>query len=81
MFKFGFREWGESQAHKYYDELTAAMTHIQNNPSIGIACDYIKIGYRQHHVNHHVIFYRVSATSIRILRVLREEMNFKLHLQ
>lgn len=76
---YSFKNWGEAQADKYYDELSKAMNLIAENPHIGIACDYIRKGYRQLHVNRHMIFYRLTAKKIRIVRVLGENMNFPQH--
>ncbi len=53
---YSFDNWGEAQADKYYDDLSKAMGLIAENSNIGIACDYIREGYRQLHVNHHIIF-------------------------
>lgn len=71
---YSFKEHGEKQADKYYDELIIGMETIRDNPDIGVSCDYIRLGYRQYQVNKHFIFYRVSNTHIHIIRVLHEKM-------
>lgn len=78
---YSFRKWGEVQADKYFDELTNAINSIPENPHIGIACDYIREGYRQLHVNHHMVFYRITAEKIIIVRVLGESMDYKRHIR
>ena len=70
IWTYSFKEHGEKQADKYYDELSVAMESIESNPHIGVACDYIRSGYRQHQVNHHYIFYRLTDTKIHIVRIL-----------
>jgi len=77
---YSFREHGEEQADKYYDELIVGMKSIEINPYIGVACDYIRSGYRQYQINHHCIFYRLTDKRINIIRVLHEKMKFKEHL-
>ncbi len=80
IWRYSFKKHGENQADKYYDELIIGMEHIKNNPHIGVACDYIRSGYRQHKINRHFVFYRLSHTKIHIIRVLHEKMNFKKHI-
>jgi toxin ParE1/3/4 len=76
---YSFKNWGEKQADSYFDELHAAIALIAENPEIGFACNYIREGYRQYHINRHFVFYRITATKIHIVRVLHDSMNFKAH--
>lgn len=78
---YSFKNWGEKQADTYFDELNAAITLIAENSEIGFACDYIRKGYRQYHINRHFVFYYVTATKIHIVRVLHDSMNFQAFLQ
>lgn len=77
---YTFSEYGEAQADQYYDELIQAMERLSTNPSIGIPCDFIRLGYRQYHINKHCIFYRLGKDKIRVVRVLHQSMEFKKHL-
>ncbi len=77
---YSFKNWGEKQADKYFDELNEAFCLIAENPEIGFTCDYIREGYRQFHINCHFIFYRITPTKIHVVRVLHDSMNFKTHL-
>ncbi len=80
IWKYSFEGHGEKQADKYYGELAVGIEAIQDNPSIGVACDYIRAGYRQHQINHHCVFYRLTNQRITIIRVLHEKMKFNEHL-
>jgi len=80
IWKHSFKEHGEIQADKYFDELTLGMESIKNNPHIGVGCDYIRLGYRQIQINEHYIFYRLSDTKIHIIRVLHKKMKFNEHI-
>ena len=77
---YSFNNWGEEQADCYFDELNTAFALIAENPELGTACDYIREGYRQFHINRHSVFYRVTATKIHIVRVLHDSMNYTAHL-
>jgi toxin ParE1/3/4 len=77
---YSFKNWGEAQADCYFDELNAGFRLLVENPELGLACDYIYDGYRQFHINRHLVFYRVTASKIHIVRVLHESMNYRAHL-
>ena len=77
---YTFKNWGEKQADCYFDELNAAFELIAENPELGFACYYICDGYRQFHINHHLVFYRVTSSKIHIVRILHENMNYRSHL-
>jgi len=77
---YSFKNWGAEQADCYFDELNAAFVLIAENPELGFACDYIREGYRQFQINRHLVFYRATATKIRIVRVLHDSMNYTAHL-
>lgn len=53
---YSFNNWGDAQADCYFDELNAALALIAENPELGFACDYIREGYRQIHINRHLVF-------------------------
>lgn len=72
---YSFKEHGEKQADKYFDELISGMKTIQNNPEIGMPCDYIRLGYRQYQINQHFVFYRLDAKKINIIRILHQKMD------
>lgn len=78
---YSFNNWGEKQADAYFDQLNAAIALIAKNSEIGFACDYIRDGYRQYHINRHFVFYRVTTAKIHIVRVLHDSMSFKAYLQ
>lgn len=80
IWKYSFKKHGENQADKYFDELELGFQSIEENPHIGVACDYIRSGYRQLEVNEHYIFYRLSNTKIHIIRVLHKKMKLKKHI-
>ena len=74
---YSFQTWGEAQADKYHDELTNAFAAIAENPLIGISCEDVRQGYRKYHV--HLIFYRIAEDTLRIVRVLGEDMDYPQH--
>jgi len=74
IWQYSCKNYGVKQADIYHDGLIAGMEAIQDNPYIGVPCDYIRSGYRQYKINKHHIFYRLSKQKIHIVRVLHETM-------
>ncbi|MEW8026698.1 MAG: type II toxin-antitoxin system RelE/ParE family toxin [Candidatus Thiodiazotropha sp.] len=77
---YSYENFGIDQADKYFDDLESAMETIQDNPLIGVSCDYIRAGYRQYKVNEHYIFYHITKKTIHIVRVLHDTMQTRNHL-
>ena len=71
--------WGRTQRNKYLSMLDDCFHTIVRQPEIGIACDYIRPGYRKYHVGRHLIFYRQSTSHIDIIRILHDSMDIKSH--
>lgn len=76
---YSYENFGADQADKYFDDLESAMKTIRGNPMIGVACDYIREGYRQFKVNEHYIFYRITKKTVHIVRVLHDSMQSQNH--
>jgi toxin ParE1/3/4 len=77
---YSSKEWGEKKADKYLDDFGSPLEKILlKNPRIGIACNHIKVGYRQYRVNEHLIFYKLIFNKIYIIRVLHKNMKFEKH--
>lgn len=73
-------KWGREQRNMYLSMLDAAFDTIARRPEIGVACDYIRSGYRKYHVGRHLIFYCQNATHVVIVRILHDCMDVPSHL-
>ena len=72
------RKWGKEQRRIYLKQFDDAFHLLADTSDIGIACDYIKIGYRKFPVTSHIVFYRTfSGSRIEIVRVLHKRMDSK----
>jgi toxin ParE1/3/4 len=74
-----FKKWGENKAADYLRDLDAGIQGLISNPKIGKSRDYIRAGYRSVQINRHVIYYRLEAQTINIVRVLHERMSAENH--
>jgi len=67
-------QWGIEQAHRYTDTIIAACAALAEAPKSAPACDHIRSGYRRRDVERHVIYYRVTAYGIAVVRILHDRM-------
>jgi len=63
------------QAHRYIDNLIAVFADLTQSPRTAPACDYILPGYRRRSVERHMIYFRVTAYGIAIVRILHDRMD------
>jgi toxin ParE1/3/4 len=73
-------KWGVDQANRYTDILTASFTALAQSPKTAPACEQIRPGYRRLGVERHVIYFRVTAYGIAIIRILHDRMDAPRHL-
>ena len=78
---YSLGKWGITQTDQYVDRLDNAIKTIAANPDIGTACDGVREGYRKLHIREHYIFYRYSADTVFIIRVLGDDMDYQPILQ
>ena len=77
---YTYKKWGEAQADQYFDELDNGLKTLVQNPDIGKKRASIRDGYRSLQINRHVIFYKMAASTIQIVRVLHVRMDPERHL-
>jgi toxin ParE1/3/4 len=49
---------------------------VTENPRRGVACDEIRSGYRKLLAGSHILFFRVSANRVVVVRILHARMDF-----
>lgn len=74
------QQWGVEQANRYTDILTAAFAELAQSPKTAPACDKIRPGYRRCSVERHMIYFRITAYGIAIIRILHDRMDAPRHL-
>jgi toxin ParE1/3/4 len=75
IWRYGFETWGETQADHYLAELDAGMALLREHPALGKARDELRPGYRSLQINEHLVYYLVTPSVIRIVRVLHVRMD------
>lgn len=70
--------WSEKQADKYYELLISTFQQIAEEPDIGKEYPNISHEILGLSAGKHIIFYhKLNSTSIEIIRILHEQMNYK----
>jgi toxin ParE1/3/4 len=79
---WGYTEdrWGVAQAETYTRALWQRIETVAAQPSMGEDCSDIRTGYRKISCGSHVLFYRLTADGIDVVRILHERMDFERHI-
>jgi toxin ParE1/3/4 len=75
------QNWGREQRNIYLKQMDDTFYTLADSPSLGIASDYIKLGYRKFPQGGHIIYYREGTeVKIEIIRILHKSMDAELNL-
>jgi toxin ParE1/3/4 len=74
IWSYTAQQWGLDQANRYIDIITAAFEQLAERPKTAAACDAIRPGYCRCSVERHMIYFRMTAYGIAIIRVLHDRM-------
>jgi toxin ParE1/3/4 len=80
IWSYTVRKWNAAQAESYLRQIAEAFEVIAAEPRRGRDCEDIRPGYRKYLVGSHVIFFRVTANYVDVVRVLHAHMDFDRHL-
>lgn len=82
IYIYTYETWGSDQAVKYTNGLKAAINRLSQEPNRPGTVDRssLRQGYRSYHQQRHLIFYRVVADDIEIIRILHDNMDALRHL-
>ena len=74
------RRWGGRAGHSVHCVMTAVCAELAQSPKSAPACDDIRPGYRRRSVERHLIYFRITAYGIAIIRILHDRMDVLRHL-
>lgn len=74
------QQWGAEQANRYIDTLIATFAELAQSPKTAPACDHIRPGYRRRSIDRHMIYFRITAYGIAVVRILHDRMDAPHHL-
>jgi toxin ParE1/3/4 len=80
IWSYTAERWGIEQADRYIRGLHRAIETVADDPDRARRCDHIRAGYRKYSAGAHMLFFRVIADEIEVIRVLHQRMDFERHL-
>ena len=80
IWEYTVSQWGVRQAETYLRLIKEAVEAVATDPRVGRSCDDVRPGYRKYLVGSHVLFYRVTATAVVVVRILHQRMDVERHL-
>lgn len=81
IYQFGLRQWGQAQSDSYLDNLKAYFWSLTEQPLMGIERPELLPGARSLPTDSHTLFYRVTADTVEIIRVLHSRQDPQGHLK
>ena len=80
IFDYTVAQWGLPQALRYTDMIETACAQLAKTPLHAQSCANIREGYRRRSVEQHVIYFRLTAYGIAVVRILHHKMDALRHL-
>jgi toxin ParE1/3/4 len=80
IWEYTVGRWGTRQAETYLRLIKEAVEAVATDPRAGRTCDDVRPGYRKYLVGSHVLFYRVTATAVVVVRILHQRVDVERHL-
>jgi toxin ParE1/3/4 len=77
IWRFTAKRWNAEQADKYSRNIVDALAKVAEQPSLGRACDNVRKGYLRYNVASHVLFYRLEADHLDVVRILHARREFR----
>ncbi|VVO58860.1 type II toxin-antitoxin system RelE/ParE family toxin [Pseudomonas fluorescens] len=74
IWSYTARQWSPDQANRYIEIIIAAFAQLAERPKTAPACDAIRPGYRRCNVERHIIYFRITAYGVAIIRILHDRM-------
>jgi toxin ParE1/3/4 len=72
IWRYGADEWSPTAADDHLHDIEATCRMLQDVPELGKSRSELVRGARSILVDPHIIFYRISAQAIEVLRVLHQ---------
>jgi len=81
IYQFGLRTWGQNQSNGYLDALKEHFWGLTTQPLMGVERTELGIGMRSFPVQSHVVYYRIQANQVEIVRVLHGRQDQTRHIK
>ena len=81
IYQYGLRQWGQTQSESYLEKLKIQLWSLTEQPLMGTERPELLAGMRSLPIERHILFYRVNATRVEIVRVLHGRQDPQRHLK
>jgi toxin ParE1/3/4 len=81
IWEYTVGRWSVDQAETYTRQLWRDIAAIAERPSLGDECPEVRKGYRKYPSGSHVLFYRLVADRVDVVRILHERMDYGRHIR
>jgi toxin ParE1/3/4 len=75
IWHFGAQEWSPDMADRHLRDIEDMCERLRDDPKLGRTRDDLIPGIRSLLVRPHVVFYQISPTAIRIVRILHQRFD------
>ena len=80
IYQYGLRQWGQAQSESYLTTIKSQFLLLIQQPLIGAERSELLPDSRSLTVESHILFYRVTANSVEIIRILHGRQDPQRHL-
>lgn len=81
IYQYGLRHLGQAQSDSYLETLKEKFWSLTEHPLLGTERPELIAGIRSLPIESHILFYRVTASSVEIIRVLHGRQDPAHHLK
>ncbi len=81
IWTYSVDRWDVEQADAYVRSVVNACNGLASGTLLGRSAEDIRTGYRKYAVVSHIVFYRETATTLHVVRVLHQRMDVLKHLE
>ncbi|MCH2056356.1 MAG: type II toxin-antitoxin system RelE/ParE family toxin [Thalassotalea sp.] len=81
IYQYGLRQWGQVQSDSYLENLKDHFWSLTEQPLMGVERPELLPGARSLPIEGHALFYRVTADTVEIIRVLHGRQDPQRHLK
>jgi len=81
IYQYGLRQWGRTQSESYLSSIKNQFWSLTQQPFMGTERHELLPDTRSLPVESHTLFYRVTANSVEIIRVLHGRQDPQRHLK
>ena len=81
IYDYSLPQWGQSRSNRYLEDIKDKIWLLTEQPLIGIERPDILNNIRSINIESHTLFYKVTAHTVQIIRVLHRRQDPQSHLK